>query len=355
MAVSSRTARRTVRRTTTRPVWVALAAVTALVALGPPVPTLLLYLPFALSLLVLGLPHGAVDHLTLLRARGATAEGGLWHLLHGETRDALAAVGVLYFVLGGVYLVGWLLAPAASFCLFVALTWFHWGQGDLYVLVSLVEETHLRTRAQRALALSVRGGLPMVVPLVAAPEQYRRVAASAVATVDPGAAAALDPLFTPTTRLVAGTGLLALSVVALAVGSRRAPRTRPAWRLDALETGLLWAYFLLVPPILAVGLYFCLWHSLRHVVRLELLDARARDALAASRSLPAFGRFSRDAVPLTAVALCLFVALAAFRPTGSASTLLGVYLVFLSLLTLPHVVVVTLLDRTQGVWRPGSA
>lgn len=55
-------------------------------------------------------------------------------------------------------------------------------------------------------------------------------------------------------------------------GKLPAGAQRRVWREDAFEIVLLAAFFALVPPVLAVGLYFCLWHSVRHVGRLMLLD-----------------------------------------------------------------------------------
>lgn len=230
-------------------------------------------------MLVLGLPHGAVDHLAVVRV--------------GSTRPdrPLAAVAALYLLAGGAYLGVWLVAPAFSFALFVALTWVHWGQGDCYVLVALPGRTHLGSPFQRALCVLVRGGLPMVVPLLAFPGTYREVARAVIGLFDPGATAVLEPLFALPARLALGALLAALSLVALVPGYRRAIGSRQvgedrragsdgratsgerrrAWRLDAGETLFLWAYFLAVPPILAVGLYFCLWHSLRYVVRVIAL------------------------------------------------------------------------------------
>ncbi|MFD1513145.1 Brp/Blh family beta-carotene 15,15'-dioxygenase [Halomarina rubra] len=350
-------ARRTLRRAVFLPVWLLLVAVAVPFALGLTVPRALLYLPFAASVLVLGLPHGAVDHVTLLRARGTLADAGLRALLTGPARDALARVGLLYLVLGGAYLLGWWVAPAAAFVVFVALTWFHWGQGDLYALVDLVETTHLRTGSQRALAVVVRGGLPMVVPLVGAPVAYRRVATDVVGLFDAGAADALAPAFAPGTRLVVAVGFGALSLATLVLGfvhaRRRGGAARVSWRLDAVETTLLWGYFLVVPPVLAVGLYFCLWHSVRHIARLVVLDRPATRALAAGDLRPGVVRFARDAAPLTVGALVVFAALFLAVPTdGSLAALVAVYLVLLAVLTLPHVVVVTLLDREQGLWTP---
>jgi Brp/Blh family beta-carotene 15,15'-monooxygenase len=107
-----------------------------------------------------------------------------------------------------------------------------------------------------------------------------------------------------------------------------------------------------VPPVLAVGLYFSLWHATRHVARLLLVDDRATDALAGGDAAGALARFARDAAPLTAVSLLVFVGVAALVPAGVAGprSLLAVYLVGIAVLTLPHVAIVTWMDRVQGVW-----
>jgi hypothetical protein len=63
-------------------------------------------------------------------------------------------------------------------------------------------------------------------------------------------------------------------------------------------------------------------------------------------------RVALDAAPLTAVSLLLLTGLAVVVPRGAAGVadLVAVYLVLLAVLTAPHVVVVTLLDRRQGIW-----
>ncbi len=125
----------------------------------------------------------------------------------------------------------------------------------------------------------------------------------------------------------------------------------------ALETFALFAFFAVVPPVLAVGLYFALWHAPRHVARLVLLDPAGASHLGAGRPVRALARFGREAAPLTVLALALLVALllAVPRMSGDPGSLLGLYLVLISALTLPHAVIVTLMDSRQGVWRRTSA
>ncbi|MFC7172784.1 beta-carotene 15,15'-dioxygenase, Brp/Blh family [Haloplanus litoreus] len=152
-----------------RPAWVAVSAltlgvvVTGAAGLTATLPRWLRYLPLAASLLLFGLPHGAVDHLAPARAAGRRPTG-----------RGMAVVGLGYLLLGGAYAMLWTVAPAASAALFVGLTWLHWGQGDLYALDAL-GSSHLDATGVRAGTLVVRGGLPMLVPLLRFPERYRQV------------------------------------------------------------------------------------------------------------------------------------------------------------------------------------
>lgn len=334
--------RETLDGTAIRPVWAVHALLLLPFALGLDVPLVVQYVPLAVSALLLGLPHGAVDHLAPTRVRGES-----------PTLRSLAGVGVLYGLLGGAYLAAWFLAPVAAFVFFVATTWAHWGQGDVHALVAIEGVEHLRTTGQRVVTAAVRGGLPMLVPLLLGVEQYREVATLLVGRFGVSAAA-LAPLFRVDTRLALGTGFAALTLGTLSLGLRRAPAglADAGWRRDAGETGLLWAFFLAVPPVLAVGVYFCLWHSVRHIARLVTLDGEGERALRRGDTATALAGFARDAAPLTLVSL-LFLAgfywLVPVQP-GTLPETVGLYLILVAVLTLPHVVVVSLMDREEGVW-----
>ncbi|PSP96029.1 beta-carotene 15,15'-monooxygenase, partial [Halobacteriales archaeon QS_1_68_44] len=113
-------------RVATRPAWavcgavVLLSGAAALFGLSPS-PTLR-YLPLAASVVVLGVPHGAVDYLVPAR------------LGDHSLAASMALVGVLYLLVGGAYAALWFLAPLPAAFLFIAVTWFHWGQGDVHTL-----------------------------------------------------------------------------------------------------------------------------------------------------------------------------------------------------------------------------
>jgi Brp/Blh family beta-carotene 15,15'-monooxygenase len=327
----------------TTPAWAAVALTTLVALVAVDLSPTLRYLPLIASTVLLGLPHGAVDPFALPRAFD-----------RGVDIRALAAVGLLYLVVGGAYALVWLLAPTIAAVAFIAITWFHWGQGDLHALVVLLGADHLRTRAQRLLTVVVRGGLPMLVPLLAFPEQYRRVMAAFVARF--GAAFALEWPFTARARLALGAGFLAVTLASLALGYVRATDRR-RWGLDAGETVLLWGFFLLVPPVLAIGVYFTLWHALRHICRTIVLDPVGDAALTSGELTGALARFAREATPLTLLALAVVVGAAVVvpNPPTDVPSAVALYLVVIAVLTLPHVVVVSLLDHAEGVWRPLGA
>jgi Brp/Blh family beta-carotene 15,15'-monooxygenase len=321
-----------------RPAWLTVAAVglgsAVLTATGhaTDLPLWVRSLPLAASLLLFGLPHGAVDHLAPTRAAGRPT-----------TRRSMAVVGLGYLLLGGAYAVLWTVAPVVSAALFVALTWLHWGQGDLYALDAL-GSAHLDRVGVRAGTTLVRGGLPMLVPLLRYPERYRAVVDAWVALF--GRDLTATWLVATDVRVALGVGFAALTVGTLVAGHRAGDA---GWRLDAAETLLLWAYFLVVPPLVAVGVYFCVWHSLRHVGRLIGVDDRARAAFRERGTLAALARTGVDATPLTAVSvLALLVVAVVAGVDTDPRVLAALYLVFVAVLTLPHVVVVTWMDRVEG-------
>jgi Brp/Blh family beta-carotene 15,15'-monooxygenase len=291
------------------------------------------YLVLVVGSLVVGLPHGALDCAALpLGRRGRLASADV------------ALVGLLYLVLGGGYLVTWVAAPLLAAVGFLLLTWLHWGQGDAYVLRAFYGAEYVRGPVGTTLAVVVRGGIPMVVPLIADPATYRRVLDTFVGPF--GGDVAAWGLFAPSLRVALGAGLAVVSLVALGRGWLASEAAGP-WRLDGLETLGLWLFFLTVPPILAIGVYFACWHSIRHVARVVLLDEPSVGAVAGGRWGLALARVAVAAAVPTLGALVLVggIWLVAPNPPSGLPGLAGLGLVGIAVLTLPHVAIVTWLDR----------
>jgi Brp/Blh family beta-carotene 15,15'-monooxygenase len=317
-----------------------IAVVAVAFSVGLTLPERLRYVPLIASIALVGLPHGAIDHLAIPRAKGET-----------PSRRSLLDVSLLYLLVGGAYAGLWFFVPGVATLVFIVMTWAHWGQGDLWPLLSVTGVDHLRSWAHRLGTMLARGGPPMIVPFWFFPERYRAVVEAIVGRFGV-ASAALDPVFDPGVRAAVVGGLAALSVLVLVLGLLRTD-DRAGWAVDAGETGLLWWFFAVVPPVFAIGVYFTIWHSLRHVGRLIVTDPDGRAALATERPLAAFTRFAREATPLTLLSLVgllgLYVAVP--DPPGGVGEFIGLYLVFIAVLTMPHVVVVTAMDAEQGVWQ----
>lgn len=329
---------RLARRQLFVPVDIILLVLSVACAAGLRVPEPLQYVPFALGLVIFGLPHGALDHLVPARLAGRR-----------PTVATVAPVVGLYLVLGAAVAVLWVVSPIVAFVFFIALTWFHWGQGDAF---ASVQRTGDRLGWPRAVGFPLlRGALPMVVPLIAFPATYAVVLG---ATTRAFGGSSPSGTLAAGIRLGLGVGMvvLVISVTLLDVRGRRgAPGGRRAWLGDVAEMALLAFFFSTVPPVLAVGLYFALWHSLRHIVRLSVLDPVLARPLAEGRWGLVLLRFTGQAAPVTGVALlilaALFVALIP-RAGGNPMDLLGIYLVLISALTLPHAVIVAIMDHAQG-------
>ena len=337
-ALAGKTARTALGRASLFLGWTPLAALVPLSLLLSSIPETYRYLPLVASVVVFGMPHGAVDYVALPRAQ------------HGDVDlGGIAVVSGLYLVLGVAYLGLWVLAPVLAAVVFIALTWFHWGQGELYVLRGVFTVDHVDDFTQQVLTVVVRGGLPMLVPLFGFPERYREVVGTFVAPF--GGQAGSWWIFDAWPRLVLMAAFGLVTILTLARGWTRAV-DRGGWRLDAAECTLLWVVFMTVPPVLAVGVYFCLWHSVRHIVRVLLLDEWSVDAIAEHRFGRALGKFGLEAAVPTGLALAFAGVLLWVTdvPLSDLAGATGLYLVAIAVLTLPHTVVVALIDREQQVW-----
>ncbi|MEM0962245.1 MAG: Brp/Blh family beta-carotene 15,15'-dioxygenase [Bacteroidota bacterium] len=309
--------------------WGGVAVSLALAPLLAGAPVWVLVAPWLLSAVALGLPHGAADPVVPLSMRGER-----WRV------SPIAVFSVVYIALGAVVLAVWWMVPVVAATGFVVLTWAHWGQGDVYALRALGWDGHLASPAHRALAGVVRGGLPMVVPLAAHPEVYADIVAAMAAAFRPDQAEAARA-FILSLPGDAVWGVLAAVGAAYAVWGVATASRRGAWRslgLDLGEVVALAAFFALLPPLWSVGIYFCLWHAVRHLQRLGpiVADGSAR-------------RLALVATPATLGAIVLMVLIfggTLTEPVGGV----GAYLAGIAALTVPHVAVVTWMDARQRVW-----
>ena len=309
------------------PSWAICAAVIALQAFGGPPSSVWIYVPFAASVILFGLPHGALDHLVLLRQRNER-----------PALRALSRIVAEYLSLAALTLGLWFVAPGLTFALFIALTWFHWGQGDLHSLLRLQGVSHLNTRWQRVLTLVVRGGLPMFVPLIAFPEVYEEVALAIIEWFEPQAGLAVGWIASEAFRIGGAIVFGSIATTSLIVGWMRSRENHSGWIVDAGETVLLAIFFALVHPVMAIGLYFCFWHATRHFARLIETDpfthALSRKGSWKQIVWTLAGRAAPTTLAAVAIGFAIY-ALAPLQPEGRF-VLLGIYLVVIKVRNFPQ-------------------
>ncbi len=278
----------------------------------------------------LGLPHGALDHLAPL------------FLLHKRLTPKYLTLFVLgYVALVLLYLAFWHLAPLAALAVFLLFSWLHWGQGEAYFLTVFGRQPSPRS-AGRFLIWAVRGGLPIVLPPLAHPAAFAQVAGGILGWYGSHAAWGLSP----------GVREIGFAVIGLTLAAylwQSWKLNRAAFRQDIGEVALLLVYFLVVPAILAVGVYFCVWHSARHVARLMLIDDADRAALNQGQIGRCVLRSAAQALPMTLGALGFLAGLWWWqgRAVLSVGSLVYLYLSLIAALTFPHFLLVLWMDREE--------
>jgi len=258
----------------------------------------------ALTVAVLGLPHGAVDHLQgrdLLAGRAS----GAWPALFAG----------LYVGAGLVVIAAWALAPPVLLVAFLVLAVVHFGAEDVE------QDRLLPTRAGRLVEGLLRGSVPIAGPVL----------------FHPSSTGQLFSMLTPGTPLETIFGVLqaaALPATVLLSGTSGL-MIWAAWRNRGLLAAELAALLLLVavlPPLLAFAGYFCFWHSPRHslsvIARLAPRDFRG-----------GLRQFAVSAIALTSLTIALAALAWILLDGGSQPARASVQVIFagLAALTVPHV------------------
>ncbi len=249
------------------------------------------------AILLLGLPHGAFDY-----AR--------YRFYHPEAGRGQRIRWLLSYLLSVVAIIGlWVLFSGIIFLLLLGFAAWHFGRED---------GLESGKRWHRVLDNSARGLLVIALPVAVYPEQMALLYGLFVTE---GTRAELLPLFLQGRWILAGfLGLLIGGAIWVNV-RMQSGRT--------LELITIAALFVLLPPLIAFTVYFCVWHSARHY-------AEQRKWLRQASS-------SFRAYTLGSVILCSMVMIAGILLTvvfwqEGAHSLRAVVVTFIALLaiTVPH-------------------
>lgn len=267
----------------------------------------------AVIALIIGIPHGALDHLVTLP----------------KNKPAKMALFVVIYVLIAVAAVWAILRwNVLGFQLVVIMSAVHFGIGDA---AFIAESERLNNRASKSLidrliyALPA-GLLPVFVPLSS------DLTNSALAEVNP--------------KLInwagSSTNFIHLLVLLIAASSlfililKRDDKS-------AIDLALLAALSMLTPPLVAFAIYFGLWHALRHTARLTLNLSKSEIAYQNNEPKRAFINAVLPGIPALIGTFIVAAILAAANPDNSR--LLWSILVVIWALTVPHMMVTAKLDK----------
>jgi Brp/Blh family beta-carotene 15,15'-monooxygenase len=262
--------------------------------------------------IVIGIPHGAVDHLV----PGLASRRCL-----GLTQRALVVGG--YVLIAAVAALALVRARDLSLTIFFLVSALHFGWAETTYAAERGGDPVPRLR--HGWLDAVVHGSVIVVLLLWSTEAH----------------SALQPLVPTLLNWVSAVPTSWAVDAAVIVCGLAATRLVAQRRLiEGVELIAVLALFLIVPVLAAFGVYFGLWHAVRHTSRLM-------DMLGPGRPLPfQFKAFARAATLPTSAALIVLMALFASRSN------IGVVMTGVSMLlalTFPHVVVVGVFDHYRRV------
>lgn len=293
------------------------------------------YLPFIISLILFGMPHGAVDHLV------PRFIGNL------NTNKSVLAIFVVYGFFGISYSILWFFNPFVSVIIFILLTIVHWGQGDNYVFSKSFGASYVRnSNLGMYLGILVKGSLPMILPYLFHKHKYIEVIRSIIGVFD-YKTSILNTL--NSSSFQSAVAMILICLIFLYVANAVRYWELNTLKIDLTEISILIFCFYILPPVYAIGIYFCFWHSLRHIGRLLESD----DKLEKRNILTMGKRFVWISTPMT-IGGIMIVAILSFvigLEVNNAEKFLSIYLVGISVMTLPHFAVVTWMDMRQDVYK----
>ena len=243
-----------------------------------------------------------------------------------------------------MYMLIWFIYPYISFAIFIILTIYHWGKADyIYGLLSrrvIGSNTYLNTYYS-----IYRGVIPILTPGILYNTEYNKFINGICNIINDssGFNLQIDSIFF--------VGILSMIIISFNVTIIYFSKFKGGFKLakfDHIESLLLIVWFLCLPPIYSIGVYFIFWHSLRHIIRILYLDKHTNyldNTLNYKRiSIRYIQLFSF----MTILALSFFIYfLYSLTNDFYKSNIVHALLILISTLTLPHAITVYLMDLRQ--------
>jgi len=247
------------------------------------------------AVVFIGLPHGAMD--------GALAAHFGWM----ESKKKAVSFLLGYVAMAALVVGFWFVAPAISFIIFLAISMFHFGKGD-------VNSPNKQFTAIESLA---RGGI-----VIAGISQFHKVDADYIFQVLIGSNTDLVWLFLDA----------ALAITIACCGITIAAKKGQERGKFFGEIAGLTLIFAILPPLVGFSIYFCLIHSVRHFTSMKAMLSDTISKLQITKTTVLFS------------AICWAVGLIILAQQSSnigvEPALLQVIFIGLAALTVPHMMLV---------------
>ena len=276
--------------------------------------TLSVQLIIALGALLVGIPHGAIDHLITIP--------------RSDTRRFYLYIAIYIAI---AVLAGWAIAVwnVVGFQLVALMSALHFGYGDAAYL-NEKRDSQKRERysltTENIYALPA-GFLPVILPLT----DSRTV--DALDRINPSLDDWLGSLTDPIRRITIALALFAFLTFLV---SRKFSL--------AIDIALLSALALFAPPLIAFATYFGFWHALRHTARLVPKLERASSLAQKGEWKRAIWGAIYPGLYAVGGTIGLAIVLMLTNPDEISSTLLWSTLLVIWALTVPHMATTSRFD-----------
>ncbi|PKD44502.1 Brp/Blh family beta-carotene 15,15'-dioxygenase [Rhodohalobacter barkolensis] len=294
------------RHTSRRLNQIAVSVSVVLVGVGLLLPQILelLIIPILLlSVFIIGIPHGAIDHIMASELYG----------LRNSLKDhILFYASYLLIMLFIAFL--WIYIPIAGMVLFLAMSIYHFGQADMedFLKSSTPNVTWYITRGTLIIGLIIFADTSTSYPIMA---EAMRLDLTTFANVMP------DPLYATGFIIFVYTGLTLFGL------SKNHFTNNFSFIADSIIITLL---LLITGPLIGFAVYFALWHSIGHVNEMKKFFEAKNKSLT-------IVEFYKKAAPFTLISLfglvLLFYINQLMQLEGEFVTLM---FILISVLTLPH-------------------
>ncbi|NGP76183.1 beta-carotene 15,15'-dioxygenase, Brp/Blh family [Balneolaceae bacterium YR4-1] len=275
------------------------------------------YYFLALSMLLIGIPHGAIDHIISSRL----------YDLKGSISDQLKFY-IPYLLLMFLMALVWILSGIAGFILFVIITIYHFGQAD-------IEHLDLPDSSKRVLTIS--RGLMILSLVIFVDFNYTLPVIGEATGV---ALQEIEWLYNNSYLLAILLGLQHPFLMSFLTYQNK-ERFELSWWYPVLDSIVILFLFLFNDPIIGFSLYFALWHSMGHFLEMKDFFNKMGESLSV-------WKFYKLALPFSSISLFGLAFIYLINNSfGLEEKMVSLLFILISVLTLPHVLVVEKMLKTK--------